>query len=225
MKLLAIDSSTAIARLAIAIDDAVHEVQLDETHRHAEIILPALETLLQTNNVALPELTGIIYAAGPGSFTGVRVTIAVVQALSLAHGTPTLGLSTLNIMAQTAYRIHQCPRVLVTLDARMGEIYFGAYEWDAQSGIMCAVQPDALCKPEDITCPNQEHWMGVGQGRRAYESHISANILTLPWDDELESAAEDMLTLGRVKIQQGLLSTALAMPFYLRNEVAHKKQK
>lgn len=225
MKLLAIDSSTSIARLAIATDDTTHETVLDETHRHAEIILPALEVLLQKSNVKLWQLKGIIYAAGPGSFTGVRVTIAVVQALSLAHNIPTLGLSTLNIMAQTAYRIHQCPRVLVTLDARMGEIYFGAYEWNAQSGVMCAVQPDALCKPEEIACPNQEDWMGVGLGRSVYKNQISAKILTLLWDDELESAAEDMLTLGRAKIEEGLLSTALAMPFYLRNEVAHKKQK
>ena len=81
--------------------------------------------------VRLGDLDGIAFGAGPGSFTGLRIACGVVQGLAFGAGLGVLPVSTLEVLALGAARRTGARRSLVAVDARMNEIYWGAYRIDS----------------------------------------------------------------------------------------------
>ena len=97
--LLAIDTSTELAGLALY-DGAVRaELTWLAGRRHSSQLLPEIERLLALVGAAARELTAIAAARGPGSFTGVRVGLATAQGLALALDLPAYGVCTLDVLA------------------------------------------------------------------------------------------------------------------------------
>ena len=83
------------------------------------------------------------FGAGPGSFTGLRIACGVAQGLALGLELPVVGVGTLEALAEQC----RAERVIAALDARMGEVYHGAYERD--DGRWRAVREPSLCQPRD----------------------------------------------------------------------------
>ena len=97
--LLAIDTSTSQAGLALY-DGAVRAELLWEAGRkHSGQLLPQVERLLELLGHDVSTLTAVAAACGPGSFTGVRVGLAAAQGLALALDIPAFGISTLDVLA------------------------------------------------------------------------------------------------------------------------------
>lgn len=130
--------------------------------QHAELLLPMIDEVLTEAAVSLNQLTLIALANGPGSFTGIRLATSVVQGLGFAHDLPIVPISTLALLAQSAYADHKIERILIALDARMGDIYWGVYELNADK-IMTAVVADCLCKKNAQVIPPGE-WQRIGDG-------------------------------------------------------------
>ena len=128
MKLLAIDTSGDACSAALFLDGVI-EQRLDPTpRRHGELLLPMMQALLESAGIGLDALDAIAFGRGPGSFTGVRIAVAVAQGGAFGAGCPTVPVSTLAAMAVGEYRRTGRRRVLAALDARMGEVYWGVYE-------------------------------------------------------------------------------------------------
>ena len=89
-----------------------------------------IQALLAEFGATLAQVDGIAFGAGPGSFTGLRIACGVAQGLALGADLPIVGVSTLEAMAQTRRDQSGGDRVIAALDARMREIYVGAYERD-----------------------------------------------------------------------------------------------
>src|SRR6185503_14805382 len=106
MKILALDTSTQW--LSVALFDGSDAVALRERVGNAasERILPAIGELLARAGVALEDVEGIAYGAGPGSFTGVRIACGVAQGLGFGMDRPLFGVPTLEAIAQSAWRAH-----------------------------------------------------------------------------------------------------------------------
>jgi tRNA threonylcarbamoyladenosine biosynthesis protein TsaB len=103
--LLALDTSTRTASVALHDGEQV----LSETtwlagREHSARLLVEVEAGLQRINRTASDLTGLVVARGPGSFTGVRVAISVAKGVAAARGLPLWGVSTLDTLAQQAWQ-------------------------------------------------------------------------------------------------------------------------
>src|SRR5690606_37846584 len=125
MNLLAFETSTEACSVALWRDGEVAERFELAPRRHAEPALPCAEALLAEAGLARSHLDAIAVGRGPGAFTGVRLGVAIAQGIALALDRPVLPVSTLLALAARAPAA--APHVLAAIDARMGEVYLGAF--------------------------------------------------------------------------------------------------
>lgn len=174
-QLLAIDTATSYCSVALTSKEGVIRQRIThEPRAHAHQLLPMVDDLLAQAGILRDALDGIVFSAGPGSFTGIRIGLGVAQGLAFGLDCPIYGVSTLQAMAEQAHAQLDVIRTLVLLDARMNEVYWGAYVWSAESGLMQPVAPDAVGAPETVTLPDTNDWMGVGEGLGAYDTILSS---------------------------------------------------
>jgi tRNA threonylcarbamoyladenosine biosynthesis protein TsaB len=145
----------------------------------------------------------------------------VVQGAALAAGKPVVGVSTLAALAQGCRRSHGAARVLCALDARMDEVYFGAYAVD-DAGLMRQLAEECVCAPETAVPPAAGPWAGVGSGWAVHGDALRAacGCTPVPVDDAQPCEARDVAVLGADAVRAGrLLDPADAVPRYLRDRV------
>ena len=217
MRLLAIDTSGPLCSAALLLDgDLTERVQL-APRRHAELILPMMDALLHEAGAALADLDALAYGHGPGSFTGVRIAAAVVQGAAFGAGLPVIGISTLAALAQGAWRLHGVRQVLCAQDARMGEVYWGAYQLD-EHDIMRSWDRDRVGAPDRVQRPDgEEVWAGAGSGWQVHAELLAAAVgavRPLPLE---HCHARDVAALAA---EGGGVSAQNALPVYLRERVA-----
>ncbi len=233
--ILALDSSTEACSVALQSGGSVLSRFEVAPRRHAELLLPMVEGLLEEAGISLMDLDALVYGRGPGAFTGIRIAVSVAQGLAFGAGVPTLGVSALRAMAQGAAEEADragapADRVLVALDARMGEIYTGAFERD-ESGLMQPVGEERVLPPADLQLPDvwqAKSVLAIGNGWQVYK-----DSLALPSEPGLtrESAqrfpdAAWMIRLAKPLLDAGQAEPAeQARPVYLRDQVAKKAVK
>lgn len=158
MKLLAFETATEGCSVALWIDGEVRERFELAPRRHAELSLPWAHELLSEAGIAKSQLDAIAVGRGPGAFTGVRLGISIAQGIALALDRPVVPVSTL---AALAMRAPGGP-ILAAIDARMGEVYLGAFERTGDE--LRAHGPEAVLAPEAAPVPEGGDWHGVGTG-------------------------------------------------------------
>lgn len=223
MKLLAIETSTDVCSVGLSIDG---ELLLDHrmaAQKHGVLVLPMVDALMAKAGLVPGQLDGVVFGRGPGSFTGVRIGVAVTQGIALGAGAGVVGISTLQSVAQGCYRIHGDENVAVCLDARMDEVYFSAYQLDA-AGLMQCVEDERVLPPADMprmTDDVSRVWAGTGAEHYA---GILRDVFGVDADTirpECWPNARDLLTIGEtVALSGGLLPPEEAAPVYLRDKVA-----
>ena len=224
MKLLALDTSTEACSAALLLDDEIHERFEISPGAHSRLILPMIEGLCAQIGVQLKDMDALVFGRGPGSFTGVRIAASVVQGLALGADLPVIPVSTLAALAQGAWQRHQWSRVLSALDARMGEVYWGAFERDAD-GVMRAVQDECVIAPDQVMLPETGEWHGAGPGWAAYAAVLRTRCgeRIVDSDGQLFPHAAYLLPIAAVEFQRGAMVTAeQALPVYLRDQVAQR---
>jgi tRNA threonylcarbamoyladenosine biosynthesis protein TsaB len=199
----------------------VHQAFEHAPQRHAELVLDMAEEVLAAGGVGVESLDGLALGRGPGSFTGVRIAAAVVQGIAGARDLPVARVSTLQALAQGALRQGQHRRVLAALDARMGEVYWGAFA-AAGDAPMTPAGDEAVCPPERAPLPEGSGWVAVGPGwsahREALLGHAGTRVqVLLP---QILPEAQDVALLGALELAAGHgVPAAAALPVYLRDRV------
>lgn len=212
MKILALETATDPGSVALWLDGAVFGRSCSEGVSNSACLLPVVRELLCSHLLDFSDLDGIAFGAGPGSFTGLRVACGVAQGLAVARGLPLLGVGTLEAMAVAAGG----ERVIVALDARMGEVYFGIFERGGQQGDVGVFAPHAVPLPET------GGWLACGNGLTAYPSLCDrlsecVNI----WAPEVMPSAEAIVRLAAPRLARGETGDpADAVPLYVRDKVA-----
>ena len=156
MRILALDTATEACSVALLAGDTLVARYEEPKRGHAELILPEIGRLLAAAGSGIVSLTAVVFGAGPGSFTGLRIACGVAQGLALARGLPVLGVGTLEALAEQS----GAERVIACLDARMGEVYHAAYRRCA--GGWTEASPPALMRPGDVPVPEEGGWVGCG---------------------------------------------------------------
>ncbi|MES2500336.1 MAG: tRNA (adenosine(37)-N6)-threonylcarbamoyltransferase complex dimerization subunit type 1 TsaB [Pseudomonadota bacterium] len=221
MNLLALDTSTEFLSLALTLDDKIFTHYEAAGSAASQLVLPQIQVLLDSANMKLKDLDGIAFGAGPGAFTGVRIATGVAQGLGFGANLPVVGINTLTAVAEASGH----DKVIVCLDARMGEIYHAGLL--KENGSWFEISQTKVCKPQDAPKLEGENWVGAGSGWATYVdslTHIYAQHLSQSLSnvlDDITPTAEAILCLAQPVFESGQAKPAAeAMPIYIRHRVA-----
>lgn len=234
LTILALDASSnacSAALLRRRHEQATDEIssRISTTPReHTHRLMPMVDELLAEARVTLTDLDALAYGHGPGSFTGLRIAAGVAQGLSYGIDRPLLGISTLAALAHAAHRRYHLRYVIPALDARMGEIYAGAYY--CHDSVLTALMDEAVMPPEHLSLPagyGDVDWVGVGSGWSLWPS-MSAELQVgiSQHIDDVPPSAEDMASLAAQQFLAGEgRAPHLVQPVYLRDRVAWQRKR
>lgn len=222
MKLLALDTATDACGVALWLDGATIARQRVQARGHAELVLPMCEEVLAEAGLALGALDGIAFGRGPGSFTGVRIAVSVAQGLAFGADLPVAGVSDLAALARGAWRVHGWRRTIAALDARMGEVYCGAFVAD-DADLPVLIGAESVGQAGAVPLPGADRWAVVGSGFAVHDAAFRDRL-----GDRLERGdgarfpeAIDVAALGAAAFAAGLgVEARGARPVYLRDKVA-----
>ncbi|MDM1245520.1 tRNA (adenosine(37)-N6)-threonylcarbamoyltransferase complex dimerization subunit type 1 TsaB [Acinetobacter indicus] len=214
MKLLALETANEQCSVSIVNDTQELFFQLDERAKaQTQTILPMIEQGFAQTETDTADLTAVAFSRGPGSFSGVRINAAVAQALAWSHDLPVIPVSTLQALAQAAYRLAGLSAVTAVLDARMNEVYIASFQLDAE-GIMQPVSEEQLLGYSDAAVVAQYPLVGSGSTLLQQEQTQYK---------DLSATAQDVATIARVLAQrEAWVSAEYALPVYLRDNAWKK---
>lgn len=214
MKLLALETANEQCSVSIVNDTQELFFQLDERAKaQTQTILPMIEQGFAQTQTVTADLIAVAFSRGPGSFSGVRINAAVAQALAWSHDVPVIPVSTLQALAQAAYRLAGLSAVTAVLDARMNEVYIASFQLDA-AGIMQPVSEEQLLGYSDAAAVAQYPLVGSGSTLLQQEQTQYK---------DLSATAQDIATIARVLAQrEAWVSAEYALPVYLRDNAWKK---
>jgi len=211
MNILAFDTSSDACSVALLVKDASSLPQIISQHeiapkQQAKLILPMIKHVLKSAALEFEQLDAIAYGSGPGSFTGLRLSSAIAQAIGYSNKIPILTVSSLTALAQSAHREYQWDKVLVGVDAKKGQLYFSACHV-GDAGIMELEMGESLMTAQELILTDFYGYRKVGDAWRTYFSEETPHLMP---------SATAILDLAAIKFEKKLwISPINAIPVYL----------
>lgn len=234
MRLLALDSSGLVASAAIVENDiTIAEYTINYKKTHSQTLLPMLDELKRMTELDLHTIDAIAVAAGPGSFTGLRIGSATAKGLGLALDVPIIPVPTADALAYNFYGSDKliCP----VMDARRNQVYTGLYSFQKKDGAsgyemqilqkQCAVDiAEIIGKINDTG----RETVFLGDGVDAYSGRI-AELVNVGYSYApaccSRQRAACVASLGMVLYEKGVYQTAKEhAPEYLRLSQAERER-
>ena len=212
MLILALETATDPGSIALWRDGKIIARTCPDRLSNSETLLPQAAETLRELGLNFGDVQGIAFGMGPGSFTGLRVSCGAAQGLAVARDLPLLGIGTLEATALASGG----ERVIVALDARMGEVYYGVYVQGKLQGEIGVYAPDA------VPVPDSTGWVACGNGLSSYPVLLErlASVVDV-WKPEIMPSAEAVVRLAAPRLERGeAIDPADAAPLYVRNKVA-----
>jgi tRNA threonylcarbamoyladenosine biosynthesis protein TsaB len=232
LRILAIDTSTEACSAALSWSDGAIRQRFIVTERgHAELILPMIDGLLAEAGCRLKDLDGLAFGRGPGGFTGLRIAAGVIQGLAYGSGLRVAPVSSLAAVAyladSTSPSWPSAPSgpssgVLVCNDARMNEVYWGCYRFDAGDPCVPRVLAAEAVGPADSVRPVPTVMHVAGNGLPRYPAlQARLEAAGLRYHEGVYPRADAIARLGERMLQnhEGV-DAAEALPVYVRDDVA-----
>jgi tRNA threonylcarbamoyladenosine biosynthesis protein TsaB len=186
MRILALDTTTRGGSVALVDHDALVAVESgDATRTHGERLPGDIMRLLASHHVSLSEIDLFAVAAGPGSFTGLRIGIATMQGLATAHQKGLIGVSTLDALAESARRqlsagsTTPCDTIAAWMDAQRGEVFAALYS----SAELSMLEGPLVARPDEILTrwtPGISQACFVGDGAVTHRRLLARYIVLEP---------------------------------------------
>lgn len=225
-KILALDASTDACSVALYVDGATSHIFELAAKSHTQRLLPMVDEILSAANCTLKDLDAIAFGRGPGSFTGLRICMGIVQGLAFGANLPVIPVSTLQAMAQGF--ITDNPQtsspLLVTLDARMDEVYWGLYSVDKTPIALSAehvMKPADVCL-QDVVVNLDKKFIAIGPGWHYADLQT---IIPETFVQDVHPNALHMLPIALEAFNNGETQSILdAQPVYLRDSVSWQKR-
>lgn len=235
MKILALDSSGLVASVALAEDDnliAEYTVQYKKTH--SQTLLPMLQEICRMVALDLDTVDAIAVAAGPGSFTGLRIGSATAKGLAFAMKKPIVPVPTVDGLAYQMYGARDlvCP----IMDARRNQVYTGIYEFipdqDGRFSYDMRVIKKQCAVPFDEIAESLNEYdrnvIFLGDGVPVFQERM-AQVLRVPYTTaplhRARQSAAAIAALGSLYYRQGkAVDGAVFTPEYLRLSQAERER-
>lgn len=172
MLILSGDTTTFFGSVAL-LDNTrlIAEVNTTSSFTHSERLLPSIHFMLQVNGFDIKDVDGYAVAAGPGSFTGIRIGLSTMKSLSFASGKPVAPVSSLKALAQKLKR-ERGNLVCPLIDAKKGQVYAALF--DSRGGGLKELIPQGAYSPDYFfsLLPSRRIVSFIGSGVTAYRNRI-----------------------------------------------------
>lgn len=227
MKILALESSAKAASCAVVCDGIPLASSWQSTGlTHSRTLLPMVQDMLRSSELTLEEIDAIAVAAGPGSFTGLRIGLATVKGLSWAAEKPCIGVSTLEGMAHPLSHLDGI--IVCAMDARRSQIYNAVFS--AENGVLTRLREDRAISlaeaAEDIRALSNRPITIVGDGAmlcHQYFTEAGIPCSLAPAHLRQQSAVGVALAAEAMGIASAVSAQELA-PVYLRLSQAERER-
>lgn len=228
MKILALDSSGLVASVAVVEDDVLlAEYTVNYKKTHSQTLLPMLDEAAKMIELDLKTVDAIAVAAGPGSFTGLRIGSATAKGLGLALGKPLVHIPTVDALA---YNLYGCSDLICPImDARRSQVYTGIYQFEGeQFRILREQTPLAVKELADILNEMGREVVFLGDGVPVYRQMLSG-LLQVPFRfapaHMNRQRASAVAALAEQYVIEGRTETAAEhAPDYLRLSQAERER-
>jgi tRNA threonylcarbamoyl adenosine modification protein YeaZ len=138
---LAIDTATLTGSVALVLDGVVRaESALYMLGAHSAVIVESVRALLAQSKFTLDDVDAFAVGLGPGSFTGIRIGVAIVKGFGLATNKPVYGVGSLELLAAGA--LGATGPVVTVIDARRNEVFFALYDRAEDGALTAIAEPD-----------------------------------------------------------------------------------
>ena len=228
MKILGLDSSGIVASVAIVEDDVlIAEYTVNYKKTHSQTLLPMLDEIAKMTELDLNSIDAIAVAAGPGSFTGLRIGSATAKGLGLALKKPLIAIPTVEGLA---YNLYDIPGLICPImDARRKQVYTGIYRFTDHQ--LKVVEDQMAVSMETVIEKLNQYGEAVtflGDGVPVFHELI-AEKMTVPYSfapaHVNKQRAAAVAALGEIYYRQGKTETAMEhVPDYLRVSQAERER-
>ncbi len=197
---IAIDTTTDTCVLGLRCQQITAVAHYTGARQHAAHILIQIDQLLTKHACDLITLHYISVSCGPGSFTGVRLGMSVAQGLAHGLGCPIVPLNSLQALAQTAYQQYQATRVMVAMQARRDQCYWGVFSVNSD-GIMQVEKNSSVLALSQLALPTTADTIAIGNAWQLIE--IKEKNIDMGCKPLSVPSGEALLVLGDWLSQQG----------------------
>jgi tRNA threonylcarbamoyladenosine biosynthesis protein TsaB len=212
MRILAIDTATLCASVALADGETIRAAGDARADTHSEKLLPLVDRVLGAAGLAPADLDAIACGAGPGSFTGLRIGLATAKGLCFALGRPLVMVSSLAALALPA----RGRATLALLDAKKRELYAGVYAEDGRELVPERVLPPARLEEHVRAAAGDRSLVVVGDGAAVYPE-VAARCGEVLGDMRATPDARAVAILAARRLSLGGVDDLLtAAPTYIR---------
>ena len=229
MKILAIDSSSLVATVAVVQDDIMTaEYTINHKKTHSQTLLPMIDEIVKMAEINLEDIDAIAVSGGPGSFTGLRIGSATAKGLGLVWNKVLIHVPTVDAMAYNLYGTDKliCP----IMDARRSQTYTGIYEFcDEEFNI---VMEQCAISIEELAAKLNEFGRSVifvGDGIPVFKEYLDENVMVKHFYAPAHmnrQRAGAVAVLGQKYLIEGKTESAAEhQPEYLRQSQAEREAK
>lgn len=225
--LLVIDTSSNICSVVITKAGQQQELIQNQPKTHARIVLSLIDELLARTETDLKEIDAFGVVNGPGSFTGLRIGIGVVQALAFSLNKPVILLSSLELLATESASDESDTGILVALKSKHNEVYFAGYR-AAGNGEVQQIEEAKVLNPAEVKVPDNgsdiKKWIGVGDGwQYLADFQDTIGLDSLKMQESLVTSADTLSKVALTKFGKNLTVTAEdALPSYLKEQLDYQ---
>ena len=224
MYLLALDTAGKTAAVAVLRDDVLlYEAQCNNGLTHSETLLPMIADMLRSARLTLDDVDAFAVAAGPGSFTGVRIGVSAVKGLAFGRRKPCVAVSTLEAMA---YLPVGGAYVCAAMDARCGQVYNALFRVDGT--VVQRLCPDRAIPVDALgaeLAAGGQAWTLVGDGAMLCADRLAgvADVRLAPPTVRMQRASAVAVAAELALARGESVSDAALVPLYLRPPQAERE--
>ncbi len=221
MKILAVDTSSAICSVALLDDDRlIDEINLDNGRTHSENLMPLVDEIIRKNNLTVNDIEFIACCVGPGSFTGIRIGVSSIKAIAEVLNVKLAQVTSLETLAAN---VENEETIVSLIDARNNQVYCGIFDKEYN------LKEESLADDINEAINHIKQYNGVvitGNGAIVHKELIEKELINVKFAEENRQLAKNVGKIGYKKLKENAVENAdTIIPIYLRKSQAERLKK